>query len=565
MKATQTNNIFFNKVYIGILIASAVALGIRAFFSFDFLDESFYLAVTDRFWKGDSLIVDEWHPTQFFFPLLLPLYTIYRFIVPMGVGVYLFFRISAIVLSGVLAIVIYSMSKQLLSPLSSFMVAIATMLYCRGNISGITYYNTYAVCIVMVGLCIVVHAEKGKSAYLLFAGIGIAIATCSMPFFILADLILGILFLSNKRGKELGVMLLGVLLIAFPYLLFLAKSLENPKLFLQNFPMIMTDAEHAMGWARTVVSATKVTSEAISIPGMIWVIVSLLYVIVFRRKAKEDILAYGTVAVFLCVLIFGIRNIDRPYVYLTILSFSAFLYNLLFNRDRKNVKYGCYCYYAGLAASICFVSGSNVNIDAISTGCVLSCVGVFFLFEDMMLKDLKDTRKYIVYIAEVLLCTVCFGQRIICVYNDAPIWTHNCRIESGPAKGLYVTTEKKHQYDEHMVMVNSIVKRYPELKSLYLNGVPSWIYVALPYKCGVNSVWQEFIPEERFDKYFDINSKPVPDMVILGGNGNPCTGTNSELYKPMVGETIYRDYSDVGYVYVGFTYADVYIKKDKLD
>lgn len=549
-------------IYICLILMVSIVLSIRAFYSFDFLDESYYIAMVDRFWKGALPVIDEWNPAQFFFPLWLPLYSVYRLSCASGDGVFLFFRLCAIAFSSLIGLWLYVMSKRIVPELIAFLIAALTMLYCRGNIFGITYYNTYAVSLVLVAMCCMLYNENRSFIHLLVAGIGLAVATCTMPFWIIGDLILGIALLIRKRCKQLGIIILGVLLVALPYVKYLTKSFKNMARFIANFPMITNDQEHTMGWIQTIISAVKVTLDSFTILGIIWIIGATLYVIIRKEKSKDKILVYGTVIVFLGVMIFRINYIDRLYVYFTGLSFAVFLKVLLNKRNEKVIRYGCVCYIAGLIASICFVSGSNVNIDAISTGCVLSCVGLLFIFESIIRGETRRMTRTLVYGAEILFCIVCLGQRIICVYNDAPIWYQSCRIENGPAKGLYTTPEKELQYKEHMSMAQTLVSKYPEKETIYLNGVPIWIYIVVPYKCNVNTVWQEHVPGERFEKYFVLNQKKVPDIIILGENGNMCSGLTTEIYKPMVGETIYNYYSKKGYVYESFPYADAYIVKD---
>ena len=80
-----------------LLTAAAAVLLYRCFFSFVWSDESFYLSLVHRFWAGDAPIVDEWSGVQFYAVILLPVYSLYRLLVGSSDGVYLFFRILAVV------------------------------------------------------------------------------------------------------------------------------------------------------------------------------------------------------------------------------------------------------------------------------------------------------------------------------------------------------------------------------------------------------------------------------------------------------------------------------------
>ena len=82
----------------GLLVLLAVILAVRAFYGFCWSDESFYLTFSHRLWTGQQLIVDEWHPVQFYAAMLHPVFTAYRFL--FGVtGIYLFARLSYVALA----------------------------------------------------------------------------------------------------------------------------------------------------------------------------------------------------------------------------------------------------------------------------------------------------------------------------------------------------------------------------------------------------------------------------------------------------------------------------------
>ena len=46
-------------------------------YSFCQSDESFYISHVKRLYEGNRLILDEWHPTQFYLPILLPFYAVF--------------------------------------------------------------------------------------------------------------------------------------------------------------------------------------------------------------------------------------------------------------------------------------------------------------------------------------------------------------------------------------------------------------------------------------------------------------------------------------------------------
>lgn len=546
-----------NNNYIMILTFVSFFLVVRAFYSFDFLDESFYLAITDRFWKGASLIVDEWHPTQLFFPLLLPLYSFYRCFVPNGDGVFLFFRLIAILLAYLDAIFIFYKLQELVKKRNAFFAAALVMLYCRGNISGISYYNVYVMAIVTATVCFLCYNRRRQKKDLLIAGASLAIATCAMPYFVIADLLIGIVCIIRKKYRELGIILLGVLIVAVPYLLYMLCTVPGLRQVVENLPMLLTDEEHSIGWAKMVLSACRITLETLTPVGVLWLIASIIYISFRKSQTNIKVLIEVSTVLAIAISLYRIQYVDRPYVICAGLFVPVVLELLVFKREGFACTEGALVYVAGMLASICFVSGSNVNVDAISTGTVLSLLGVLIIL------DYYSEGNTILLRFMQLLCIcmvmVCFGQRILCVANDANLRYQTERVECGPAKGLYLAPEKYNQYMAHMEMLQTLQSEFENRHAAYLTGVPSWIYVASKLECGSNSVWGRSVASERFDAYYAINKKDVPEIIVVGYNGNPVPEPGFDLERFAVGETIYAEYVDKGYQHLWFPYEDVFL------
>ena len=85
-------------LYAALLTVLAAGLCVRALYGFCWSDESFYLTFAQRLWNGQQLILDEWHPVQFYSAIFYPVLTAYRFFFGTE-GIYLFARILYVVLA----------------------------------------------------------------------------------------------------------------------------------------------------------------------------------------------------------------------------------------------------------------------------------------------------------------------------------------------------------------------------------------------------------------------------------------------------------------------------------
>ena len=98
---------FRKRIGVGVLLVLGTALILHCRLSFCQSDESFYLALAHRLWSGDRLIIDEWHVAQFYSPIILPFYALFRAAVPDGSGVYLYARVLHVFFSVVVSILFY--------------------------------------------------------------------------------------------------------------------------------------------------------------------------------------------------------------------------------------------------------------------------------------------------------------------------------------------------------------------------------------------------------------------------------------------------------------------------
>ncbi len=540
-----------------ILVLMAGILIVRAFWSFDELDEGFYLAIVDRFWKGSRLVVDEWNPTQFFFQLLLPFYTLYRWLVEDGTGVYLFFRILAIVGDLGIAFWVYRNARKRVSNFAAIMMALFLLLYARANISGINYYNVFAKMLVLAGVCFYTHQIHTKKYLLIFCGISIALATCAMPYLLFADVLFGAILLISTQRTKFPTIFAGMLFVFIPYLILLRKSLESFPVFLNNFTMLFGDEEHSTGWLRMVGSAGKLTVKELTVPGMIWFVIGTIYVLKAKANSNRNWIAAGAAILSVIITAYRFQNVGRVSVIITALFFPFVISSWFLYRDNKNIQMGIQMYIAGCIAAFCFLLGSNVNVDAISTGCVLSSIGVIILVDCLFKEEPLFIGKIIIVCAACLI-GICLTQRVIIVTNDSALSLTTCRIDRGPAKGLWVSEEKKEQYNAYLSVVELIEERDPEKGTIYLNKIPSWFYVASTYRCGVNSVWRVDTPGERFDAYFQVNNYDVPDILVVGDNLSEEL-PDVEKERHAVGNVICEEYAKRGYEYIKYDVAHVYI------
>ena len=129
-------------LYAATLTAAAVVLAVRALYGFCWSDESFYLTFAQRLWNGQKLILDEWHPVQFYSVLFYPILSLYHALFG-NRGIYLFAREVYVAAAWGTALLLFYTLRRKAFPLTAFLCAGLYLCYSRGNIWGLSYYNLF--------------------------------------------------------------------------------------------------------------------------------------------------------------------------------------------------------------------------------------------------------------------------------------------------------------------------------------------------------------------------------------------------------------------------------------
>lgn len=546
-----------------IIILISIVLVIRALFTFGEVDESFYLALTDRLWKGDRLVLDEWHPTQFFFLLLLPLYSIYRIIVVDGSGVYLFFRLIAIILRMCIACVIYKKIRGYAGSFLSTIAAVLVLVYSRGDISGITYYNVFAVGM-LVGIIYLKESISSNSrADSIVAGIAIAIATCAMPFTLAFDVALMIALLIKRKQKQLQEAVLGGFLVMLPLICYAMHSINDWKLFLKSVPYLFLDEEHTISRLRILFNAILNIVKLNGVLGSAWIVIGSFLVLLFAFNKKEfvhkkSVLLIISLLITCIQIAIEARKPASAYVVMTCVCAPIILDALLFKKD-ESARVGCSCYFLGIVSGLCFTLGSNVNWEAFSTGCPLSIIGILVVVGDYV-SDGEQIVKTALVILMITVGAISVAQRVLLVSHDVDsLYLSRSRVSNGPLKGLYLSEERYKTCLEFCELAKYIDNQI-DYNRVYINGIPNWMYLTLQGMCGSNSVYGYQVATERFNAYYQLEPQRIPELVLIGKYDDL---SNDSIPEYRVGSCVKTKYEDEGYTHIDYPMVDVYFLKKR--
>lgn len=318
--------------YFAAFCVCIVIFGIYCHFldhGFGMTDESFYLTITDRISKGQSLITDEWHLTQLTALFQYVPFKLFTSITGSTEGIILFMRrVYIAVLFSVYWYIIYKFRK---TPVRAIAIAVMFCSYIPMGIKVINYYTLPPA--LALGICVMLTEKMGKlyRIKLVFAGILISGIVLLVPGFTLVWVAYSVLVLIRLIGKRKkkdilsgydfvldiriwSYMLVGVVISASAFLIYLNKT-SGLKSVIDTFPYLFTDAEYDVSVGDTFKSAFLMfhnifEGTAISPEGK--VIIFLWQKVSVAIRDNNRFLCFSALAETVCVFIFIVKkkNID---------------------------------------------------------------------------------------------------------------------------------------------------------------------------------------------------------------------------------------------------------------
>jgi len=209
-------------------------------------DEAFYLTIPARLLRGDALLADEWHLSQFSGLLLYPLMLLRSLFTDSSDGVVMYFRYCYLAAQFLTSALIYFYMSKLSNRLAATLAAALFMLFCPYQIYTLSY-NTMGLMSFTLAFLSYIYAPRcktGKSRVFNLAFSGFMYA-CS----VLCSPALAVLFAPFtlwsviRKDKGYWCFLCGVLLPAVLTIGFIL-SRAGFSVLIRNLPFILNDPEH---------------------------------------------------------------------------------------------------------------------------------------------------------------------------------------------------------------------------------------------------------------------------------------------------------------------------------
>ena len=541
------------KIGAGALALLAAVLAVRALYGFCWSDESFYLTFAQRLWNGQRLILDEWHPVQFYSVIFYPVLTLYRAIRGTE-GIYLFARFLYLLLAlGVSELVLFTFSKEE-KVFPSFLCAASVLAYSRGNIWGLSYYNLFLL-LVLTALCLAVRGRKTRFLNVL-SGVCLGFAVLCVPYFAIfvVPTLLYRLWKKESRGQALWLTVGIVFSAAYFLLLFLPKDLGAVASSLKT---ILSDPEHSSGPAANFVAAVEDVRLiylrdillAVFCAALLWAVRKLL-----PGKAWAEVPALILLCLGALYSFWRCRKGETGFA-----AYSFCMYALALFRWEDSQPLDLLLRRVGAAMAAAMAMSSNTEAIGFTVGLCVYAMGLI-----LPLSRAEKGKQTVGLVLACLMVGITFYSRVTTVFRDGPLDTLTETMESGPAAGIRTTKESKEQYDQVLTMLEDLEGKYGTGNPVFFTKLLPWGYLACDFPCGAPTAWRTELNSPRLEPYYESHPDSVPAIVVVL---NPEIGRNPDPDLAAPNENALEgwlwDYMQAhSYTEIKYPCARVYISPD---
>ena len=505
-----------------ILAVAAALLVWRCLYSFCASDESFYLAMTHRFWLGQLPVVEEWNSAQLYAILLLPFYGAWRALTGSVDGVYLAARIVYVLLAAGTAFAVY-LQLRAQNRAAALSGGLLVLFYVKANIGGLSYYGICFVCVVLaLTLLYGWKPGRGGAVRAFCAGVLFAIAVVCMPFLAVCSLaVLPFLFVPRlRRWRGAGWWVVaGILAAAVVYCIALFSRI-TPMQLLENVPYVLDDPDnHELNLLYLLARYFGNPVYQFIYTAPLWGGAGLFTLYrMLRKKPLSEKQRFWVLMVAAAALLGNLLlSVEIPGKAHTALCIFAAQCWLLTPKEKLPWKAAGFFFVPGLIFALVWQMSSNTQFSGMTVGFALSAVGAALMVPPC-LEEMKPSLPR--WVVPAVLCLALAGpvlvsgwQRLALVYRDAPLLQCTARLEQGPGAGLYTTPAHKQQYED---VRSTIVGLGNEEKPIFISSLLPWGYLCTDRPVGAPNTWRTLVDGKQLMDYYEVNPGNFPaDVLVL--------------------------------------------------
>ena len=511
------------------------------------IDESFYLTIPYRLYRGDSLLLHEWHLSQLAGFLLYPAMKLYMWICGGTEGMLLHFRILFTISWSLGAFFLYWRLKKL-SYFGSMLASTVLLIYTPFGIMALSY-NSLGILLLLSACVIMITAEKNEQLQYICVGILFAGAVLCCPLlaavYIIGSAFLPIViifgFISKTMRKQVlscwGWITLGCLLqfLLFCEMLFSHASFID---IMRVFPQLFTDPEHpqlplfqrTLEYAITVLNCNRFSFPCYIIVAAITVMPFVKKVISKKSAFTEETNEAACFSLICCVSIFQlfVFLIESPYI-----NFMMFPINLgvpycVSRSDKKEIRMPFWgMWIPGLMYTYCIFLTSNQRFYAVSSASAVMAVAsaiILVNYAHALFEREKNTK--ISCLLNVVIAGLIITQISAEIYlrYDFVFWdsggisAQTVAVQRGPEKGIFMNPDA---YQYYMILEDDVeqIRADSRISNILFLSENTALYLGAEKKMASFSAWLGVDIDEntlqRLEDYYEFCPEKIPDGIYV--------------------------------------------------
>lgn len=517
-------------VFLAVLVLCLMFHSIFLFAPLDLKDETFYATIPYRLVKGDSLIRDEWHLSQFssFFSYLPVLFWIK--VKGSAEGIVVFLRCVYLSVHTLLAATIYRFFRKY----GPWAVAAALMFYLQipYRIYAISYNSMFAAFLLLLSLCLLSLRGSPAPRYHFLAGLCYSACCVCNPLFCLAyPLWLAASRLGRKTRpvtgprfftrEKPGYFCAGIAVTAVLCLVFFFATGGTLSSVLPNIGNILSGSEYDIvsQSPETKILGILKSLRTISFGLPLLSGLSAALLLDKKRRQASHRLVYLSLAVLLGLVYEGGIAISARYTTygfsLPFFVFSTVCYVLTENKN-KELFYGMWCPCA--VAALFHLMASNTLLSSVGIVFAVSNVAGVLFTRDLFQELVPDSRRIPAVCRRLICAAICLQlvfYGFVLQFGQIPR-KDDLRAASGPLAGLHMSQSEYQDYNLCLKDLDTIRQRSRPEDPVYLYTSQNWMYLYLDRPMALHCTWFEgnFLTEDLLN-YYRRNPGKIPRFIYL--------------------------------------------------
>ena len=542
-------------IFIGLFLLLELIFVWRSFYGFNTADEMYFIGTSERIFRGEKILIDEWNPTQQLCTFLIhPIYCLIRLALGSTEGIVMASRFLYLAYSAVLTLFFYLRFQR--RGYASFGPVFLFLIFAPFSICAMSY-NSIEFGILPVLLAVLSAKMEHSVPEYILCGILMAVIVLANPFAILMYAAYGLICLGatlygKKKGRQpegalrfrnflwmtLGA---GLILILFLAFVFQRGSLSE---VLANVPHIVGDSEHQHDyWYKT----WRYFELCFKNYKYMFLALFVIYgaTLIDRRRCRHGLLymllASAAVLPYLIYYGFIFEHITVNYQMLPLAFWCLEAYLVTEHKDRRLFYWW---YLPAMIFTLIVQYATNTGIVTLSVAYgMCSCVGLMFAAD--WLKEQKSALPALKRLAAVLCVALTaavqfagtFFLRMTYAWGDDRVWTLTQQMERGPLKGVWTEPEVADWYGNVLEELDML--DLTEEDELMVVGVAPWIYLYVDAGCGNYSTWQVHENSTQLYDYYALHPDKFPDVIYM-----------AHWAEEFLAADLSRQFTDKGYTVV---------------